>query len=555
MCTFQNFTKGSSFSEPLAWPYQTFTVNSMDDLQSMQRLLSQSVLYFERDLTLTLNDPSMSQSPSVPAAASPSPSSSTTMSTPSVQHSTLNQQQQKATAPLKTYAKQNTFSSSPATTGSSPDSFRSQDGHNVSTFNSTPTLPWHIGGGGSHVGYNKTSTSTGDSSPVSNISTISSIAQLGPSVPSEYGNVRSWGLERINQVNLPLVDAFNPGADGTNVHIFVLDTGVRGTHQDFTSPTNRMGDSVSIIGSSWDDDNGHGTFVAATAAGYIHGVARNATLHAVKVLDSSGSGSYSDIISGLGWVSNYVSNHGIQSAVVSMSLSGDRSQALNDAVESLIQKSIQVVAAAGNNNGGDACAYSPSSAPDAFTVAATTINDQLATYSNVGSCVYTFAPGTNIVSAGFTSDTAEVIMSGTSMSTPHVAGAIALYLQYNPHASVAVIKAAISKAADVITFSSSSPSSLVNVEHSRLFPSATQSVSYSLPPPLPPPPLPPPLSPPPPTAAASKPSSTASPNPSGGLRDPPTFSFSIPIISPISPFQNQPSWCNICGSACIIFCS
>lgn len=223
------------------------------------------------------------------------------------------------------------------------------------------------------------------------------------------------------------------------------------------------------------DRQGHGTHVAGTAAGTLHGVAKKAILHPVKVMGDDGSGSYSAIIDGMEWVRNHVAANKWR-AVVIMSLGGPLSQSLNDASAKLIAAGIPVVTSAGNRYGGDSCAQSPAAVEGAVAVGSTTLQDTLATYSNTGSCIDIFAPGTNILSAGITSDNAEALMSGTSMAAPHVAGAVALLLEGLPLGTPtkAAVDALNTAAADIV-FSSSSPPRLVQVE--RLAPRAQAAAS------------------------------------------------------------------------------
>lgn len=168
--------------------------------------------------------------------------------------------------------------------------------------------------------------------------------------------------------------------------------------------------------------------------------------------------------------SHAAKNGWTQRAVAVMSLGGPRAASLNDASEDLIASGIKLVVAAGNNNGGDACSYSPASAPNAIAVGASTSSDTIASYSNKGACLFMFAPGSSIPSAGMSGDYAEVTMSGTSMAAPHVAGTVALILQMQPGISNADTKAALDRAAPRITFDSASPSRLVNAQSLRLRP-------------------------------------------------------------------------------------
>ena len=236
----------------------------------------------------------------------------------------------------------------------------------------------------------------------------------------------SWGLDRIDQRTLPLNNLYNSAVTGTGVHAYIIDTGIRATHQEFSG---RMGAGYDFIDTDPDpaDCNGHGTHVAGTVGGTTYGVAPDVTLHAVRVLDCGGSGTTSGVIAGIDWV---IANH-IKPAVINMSLGGSVSTAMNDAAARAHAAGITVVVAAGNSNA-DACSHSPASAPEAITVGSSTSLDARSSFSNFGTCVDIFAPGSSITSAWIGNDTASNTISGTSMASPHVAGAAALYLQTVP---------------------------------------------------------------------------------------------------------------------------
>eukprot|EP00128_Syssomonas_multiformis_P010294 Colp12_sorted_trinity150504_noHs@10414 len=237
----------------------------------------------------------------------------------------------------------------------------------------------------------------------------------------------TWGIDRIDQRLLPLSTTYSYTSDGTGVTAYVLDTGILFSHTQFGS---RATFGFDAFGGNGVDCNGHGTHVSGTIGGITYGVAKNVNLVAVRVLDCSGSGTYSGVVAGMDWVTA----NRVLPAVASMSLGGGYSSSLNAAVSRMVGAGVPVAVAAGNSNA-DACRYSPSSAPDAITVAATTSSDSGASYSNWGPCVDVAAPGSGITSAWIGSNSATNTISGTSMATPHVSGLVARYLQAHPSAT------------------------------------------------------------------------------------------------------------------------
>src|SRR5256885_526391 len=226
-----------------------------------------------------------------------------------------------------------------------------------------------------------------------------------------------WGLDRIDQGALPLSGTYTYTSSGAGVNAYIIDTGIWTLHAEFGGRADNVFDAYHATG---EDCNGHGTHVSGTIGGATYGVAKSVSLHGVRVLSCAGIGLTSQIIAGIDWVRQ---NHA-SPAVANMSLGGGLSQALNDATTNLWNAGVFVAVAAGNDNG-DACQASPASASGAFTVAASEKTDAKASYSNWGTCVEAYAPGSAIKSDWLLGLT--MTLSGTSMATPHVTGTAALY--------------------------------------------------------------------------------------------------------------------------------
>ena len=240
------------------------------------------------------------------------------------------------------------------------------------------------------------------------------------------GPTVTWGLDRIDQRTPTLSESYATRS-AAGVSAYVLDSGIRVGHKEFGGRASNGWDFVDDDATA-DDCNGHGTHVAGTIGGATYGVARDVKLVGVKVLDCKGTGSYADIIAGVDWVTA----HAAKPAVANMSLGGPTSRALDDAVNRSIAAGVTYVVAAGNDHK-DACTQSPARTPQAITVGATDRTDTRASFSNYGSCLDIFAPGVRIRSASNGSNTATKDMSGTSMASPHVAGAAALVLGGDPN--------------------------------------------------------------------------------------------------------------------------
>lgn len=252
--------------------------------------------------------------------------------------------------------------------------------------------------------------------------------------PAATETAQSWGLDRIDQADLPLNNQYNTKANGAGVHAYIIDSGLNEGHTEFTG---RVGKGYDFFSNDSDpsDGNGHGTHVAGTIAGTQYGVAKKATVHGLRVLGNDGRGSLSGIIKSL----DFVADKGQRPAVVNMSLGGGFSRSENAAVARVHNAGVTVVVAAGNEYGSDACGLSPASTPEAITVASSDRRDALSKFSNIGKCVDIIAPGSNITSAWKGRSNATTTISGTSMASPHVAGVVAQYLGANKNASPAKV--------------------------------------------------------------------------------------------------------------------
>jgi len=292
--------------------------------------------------------------------------------------------------------------------------------------------------------------------------TMDSISTESNTMEAKVESVSSrlWGLDRIDQTNLPLDRKFHLSATGKGVHLYILDTGLRYSHVDFVG---RVRDGIDFIDDDWDpwDEYGHGTHITGTAAGTTYGVAKEAWIHPVRVLGDDGSGAWSGIIKGLDWIAK---NHKRPAAAV-LSLGGHKSWSVNRAVEGLIRAGVTVVVAAGNSHK-DACTFSPASVDTAITVASTNRRDHISSFSNYGPCVDIFAPGSEILSTWNGKDYDTSTSSGTSMACPHVLGAAALHLENHPYADPAEVKGAILQAASHVQINGNdhdSPNMMLNI--------------------------------------------------------------------------------------------
>ncbi|GAB3447739.1 S8 family peptidase [Actinophytocola sediminis] len=254
------------------------------------------------------------------------------------------------------------------------------------------------------------------------------------SVAEVQTNPPSWGLDRVDQRALPLNSRYEYSTTASNVNVYVLDTGVRAAHQTFGGRV-RQGYDFVDNDTNADDGYGHGTHVAGTIAGSQYGVAKGASVYPVRVLNSQGSGTTAQVVAGINWITQ----NARRPAVANASLGGGASTTIDNAVRGSVSAGVTWVVAAGNSNT-NASSTSPARVQEALTVGATTSTDARASYSNYGSVLDLFAPGSNITSAWNSSNTATYTGNGTSFAAPHVAGAAALYLSANTSASPAQVE-------------------------------------------------------------------------------------------------------------------
>ncbi|MEV0680772.1 S8 family serine peptidase [Actinosynnema sp. NPDC050436] len=284
--------------------------------------------------------------------------------------------------------------------------------------------------------------SAGEAARVARDPKVSYVQQVTRMVVADtQNNPPNWGDDRVDQRDLPLNNAYTyPGNPGQGARVYVMDSGINANHTDFAGRIAAGFDAVDND-TSPQDCHGHGTHVAGTAAGTTYGVAKKATIVAVRVLDCSGSATDDDLIAGMNWVKN----NAVKPAVVNYSIGCRQrctNQTIDNAVKAVIDSGVQWVQAAGNSTD-DACYYSPQRLGAAITVGNSTKTDARRSDSNWGSCLDIWAPGDNIVSASYSSNTGSATMSGTSMASPHVAGAAAVYLAQNTGATPAQVRAAL----------------------------------------------------------------------------------------------------------------
>lgn len=262
---------------------------------------------------------------------------------------------------------------------------------------------------------------------LSNTTGITTTVDSPVKATAEQTPTPSWGLDRIDATDIPLNDSYRYVSTGASSYVYVIDTGIYSGHSDLAGRVT-SGYSAVSDGNGTEDCNGHGTHVAGTIAGSTYGVAKSTRVVAVRVLDCVGSGYSSSVVAGINWV---IQSHPGGAGIINMSLGGSANTAIDSAVADATAAGLTVVVAAGNDSA-NACSFSPARAPSALTIGAIDRSDAQASYSNSGSCVDLWAPGTNIKSDWIGSSSATRTISGTSMATPHVAGLAARLAQAFP---------------------------------------------------------------------------------------------------------------------------
>ena len=268
-------------------------------------------------------------------------------------------------------------------------------------------------------------------------SRVAFIEQDGMSYPSVTQSGATWGIDRVDQRDRPLNGTYVYDTGASNVRAYVIDTGILASHTDFGGRVSGGATAISD-GRGTSDCNGHGTHVAGTIGGATWGIAKQVRLVPVRVFGCTGGAANSTIVSAMDWVRT---NH-VKPAVVNMSLGGPAASTIDTAANNLINAGVTLVVAAGNDNQ-NACNFSPARVANAITVGSTTSTDARSSFSNFGTCLDLFAPGSSITSAWWTSNTATNTISGTSMASPHVAGMAAIVLAGNTGASPATVRSTI----------------------------------------------------------------------------------------------------------------